>query len=215
MLNRFRLFVLYCCAFCVFCGQSAAQLPHARLDRIFPLGGKAGATVVLDIAGKDLDEVKALHFDHPGLKAEFVKPNQFRVAIAAGTPAGTYEIRAIGTWGITGSRPFAVSHGLTEVSEVEPNDTAEQAQAVPLNAAINGQSDNNGDDFFRFRASKGQRVTIDCQAFRLDSLLRGTLVLSTPAGKELCKASLTLAAPIPSSISLLPPTATTSSACTT
>jgi hypothetical protein len=177
----------FLCLFVPFCGQCFAQLPHARLDRIFPLGGRAGSEVLLEIAGKDLDEVKALHFDHPGLKAELVKPNQFRVAIAADTPAGTYDVRAIGKYGITGSRLFAVSHGLTEVREVEPNDTPAQAQSVPLNVAINGQSDNNGDDFFRFPARKGERVTIDCQAFRLDSTLRATLVLSTAEGKELAQ----------------------------
>src|SRR5262245_13320301 len=78
-------------ALCVLCGSSSAQLPHARLDRIFPLGGSAGSEVLLDIAGKDLDDVKALHFDHPGLKAELVKPNQFRVSVAADTPPGTHD----------------------------------------------------------------------------------------------------------------------------
>jgi hypothetical protein len=171
----------------VCCGECQAQLPHARLDRVLPLGGKAGSEVMLEIAGKDLDEVKALHFDHPGFKGEFVKPNQFRVVIAPDTPPATYEVRAVGKYGITGSRLFAVTHGLTEVRETEPNDTPEQAQAVPLNCAINGQSDNNGDDFFRFPAKKGERVTIDCQAFRLDSTLRATLVLSTADGKELAQ----------------------------
>jgi hypothetical protein len=169
------------------CGDSRAQLPHSRLDRIFPLGGRAGSEVVLDITGKDLDDVKSLHFDHPGFKAELVKPNQFRVTIAETVPAGTYEVRAVGKYGVSGSRLLAVSHGLTEVREVEPNDSPDKAQAVPMNAAVNGTSDGNGDDFFRFPARKGQRVTIDCQALRLDSTLRAILVLSTADGKELAR----------------------------
>jgi hypothetical protein len=151
------------------------------------LGGKAGSTVVLEIAGKDLDEVKSLHFDHPGFKAELVKPNQFRVKIAADVPIGTHDVRAIGKYGISGSRLFAVSRGLTEVREKEPNDTADKAQIVPLNCAINGLSDGNGDDFFRFPAKKGERVVIDCQGFRLDSTVRATLVLSTAGGKALAR----------------------------
>jgi hypothetical protein len=164
-----------------------AQLPHIRLDRIFPLGGAAGSQVTLEIAGKDLDDVKALHFDHPGCKAEPVKPNQFRVTIAADVPAGTYEIRAVGKYGISGGRLFAVSRGLTEVAETEPNDTPDKAQRVPLNSVVNGTSDGNGDDFFRFAAKKGERVTIDCHAFRLDSTLRATLVLSAADGRELAQ----------------------------
>lgn len=179
--------LLCLCASGVFCGPAAAQLPHIRLDRIFPLGGEAGATVLLDIAGKDLDDVKTLHFDHSGLNAELVKPNQFRVTVAPDTPAGTYDVRAVGKYGISGSRLFAVSRGLTEVNELEPNDSPEKAQAVPMNVAINGASDGNGDDFFRFPARKGERVTIDCQALRLDSTLRASMVLSTRDGKQLAQ----------------------------
>lgn len=161
------------------------QLPHIRLDRIFPLGGAAGSEVLLDIAGKDLDDVKSLHFDHPGLKAEFVKPNQFRVRIAADVPPATYEVRAVGVHGISAARVFAVSRGLTEVPEVEPNDSLDKAQAVPMNSAVNGSSDGNGDDFFRFPANKGERITLDCQAVRLDSTLRASMVLFTAEGKQL------------------------------
>jgi hypothetical protein len=174
------------CSLCL-CGESPAQLPHIRLDRIFPLGGAAGSQVLLDISGKDLDEVKALHFDHPGFQAEPVKPNQFRVTIAADVSAGTYEVRAVGKYGISGSRLIAVSHGLTEVAEVEPNDVPDKAQRVPMNCAVNGNCDGNGDDFFRFPAKKGERVIIDCQAFRLDSTLRATLVLSNTDGRELAQ----------------------------
>lgn len=162
---------------------SHAQLPLIRLDRVFPLGGAAGSEVIVDVAGKDLDDVKALHFDHPGLKAELVKPNQFKVTIAADTPVGSHDVRAVGAFGISGARLFAVSRGLAEVREVEPNDTPDKAQAVPMNAVINGTSDGNGDDYFRFPAKKGERVTIDCYAFRLDSTLRASMVLSTSDGK--------------------------------
>jgi hypothetical protein len=176
-----------CLGILLVAGAARAQLPHIRLDRIFPLGGAAGSEVTLEIAGKDLDDVKALHFDHPGFKGEPVKPNQFRVTIAADVPAGSYDVRAVGKYGISGGRLFAVSHGLTEVAEVEPNDTPEKAQRVPMNCAVNGTCDGNGDDFFRFPAHKAERVTIDCQAFRLDSTLRATLVLSAAGGRELAQ----------------------------
>jgi hypothetical protein len=168
-------------------GAARAQLPHIRLDTVFPLGARAGSDVLLEIGGKDLDGIRALHFDHPGLKAQLVKPNQFRVTIAADVPEATYEVRAVGTYGISGSRLFAVSHDLADVAEKEPNDTPEQAQAVPMNCAVNGHSDGNGDDFFRFPAKKGQRVVLDCRALRLDSTLRATLVLSAADGKVLAQ----------------------------
>jgi hypothetical protein len=177
---------IFALLFAMFATSSAhAQLPLIRLDRITPLGGQAGADVVLDIAGRDLDDAKTLHFDHPGLKATWLKDRQFKVTIAADTPPGTYEVRAVGRFGISGARLFAVQRGLTEVAEKEPNDDPDKAQVVPMNCAINAASDNNGDDFYRFPAKKGERVTIDCFAFRLDSQMTPMVTLSTAAGKEL------------------------------
>lgn len=167
------------------CGGARAQLPHIRLERIFPLGGAAGAEVGVEITGQDLDDVQTLHFDHPGFTTKHVKGNQFRIRIAADVPAATYELRAVGKYGISNARLFAVERGLTEVLEKEPNDSPEKAQAVPLNAAINGACDGNGDDYFRFPLHAGQRVVIDCQAYRLDSSLRAVLILSSTDGKEL------------------------------
>jgi hypothetical protein len=180
-------FLLCALAAALTSGQVLAQLPQPRLDRAFPLGGKAGSEVQIEVSGKDLEGAKSLRFDHPGIKSEAVKTNIFKVTIAPDVPAGTYELRTVGTYGISGSRLFAVSRGLTEVLEKEPNDSPEQAQAVPMNSAINGNSDNNGDDYFRFPARKGERVTIDCQALRLDSTLRATLILSTAEGKVLAQ----------------------------
>ncbi len=162
-----------------------AQLPLIRLDRITPLGGLAGSEATLDIAGRDLEDAKTLHFDHPGLKSQWLKDRQFKVAISADVPPGTYEVRAVGRFGISGARLFSVQRGLTEVAEKEPNDDADKAQAVPMNCAINANSDNNGDDFYRFPAKKGERVTIDCFAFRLDSQMTPMLSLADASGKGL------------------------------
>lgn len=168
------------------CSTTAhAQLPQARLDRIYPLGGQTGITFDLEIAGKDLDEVKTLYFDHPGIKAEPAdKPNHFRVTIAADALIGTHDVRAVGKFGISGARLLMVQQGLTEILEKEPNDTIAQANAVPMNCAINGFADNNGEDYFRFPAKKGERVTIDCWALRLDSQMDACLALFTADGKE-------------------------------
>lgn len=161
----------------LFASAVRAELPLIRLDRITPLGGMAGSEITLDIAGRDLDDAKSLHFDHPGFKARWLKDRQFKVAIAADVPPGSYEVRAVGRFGISGARLFAVQRGLTEVAEKEPNDDPDKAQVVPMNCAVSANSDNNGDDFFRFAAKKGQRVTIDCFAYRLDSQMTPMLAL--------------------------------------
>src|SRR5262245_5115239 len=47
-----------------------AQLPQARLNTIYPLGGQRGTTVDLSLGGGvDLDEASQLYFSHPGITA--------------------------------------------------------------------------------------------------------------------------------------------------
>src|SRR5262249_23972408 len=128
---------------------------------------------------------QVLLFDHPGFTAQFQKDRQFRVTVAADVPAGTYDVRLSGKYGISNPRLFAVSHGLAEVAEIEPNDDLAGAQPIAVNTAVNGTSDGNRDDFYRFKLLQGQRVVIQCQAACLDSLLDGTLTLFDQQGKQL------------------------------
>ena len=162
--------------------QSAcAELPSIRFDRIAPLGATAGTTVVVEIAGADIEEVRALWFDHAGLSAEPVSDKErfFNVTIAADVPQGTYDVWLVGRWGISNPRLFAVSHGLQNVAETEPNNDSTQAQTIEINSAVGGMSDGNGQDLFRFAATAGQRIVIDCQAGLLDSNMDATMSLTS------------------------------------
>ena len=169
--------------------QAHAELPLIRFDRLSPIGAAAGSTIEVEVLGGDIEEVKSLLFDHPGLKAEFVKERFFKVSVAADVPAGTYDVRLVGRFGVSNPRLLAISHGLTDVAEIEPNNEPEKAQLVAMNSAINGSSDQNGEDWFRFEAKRGQRVTVDCLATRLDSTVDGTLTLTNKAGKQLASNS--------------------------
>jgi Bacterial pre-peptidase C-terminal domain len=162
-----------------------ADLPSPRLDRVFPLGAAAGSSVEVEVSGADLDESKALRLDHPGISAEPLKDRKFKVTIKADVPQGTYDVRVVCKWGISSPRLFAVSQGLTELLEREPNDEPATAQPVAVNTVVHATSDGNRDDVFKFPAKKGQRVVVDCQAGKLDSMLDATMVLSAADGKQL------------------------------
>lgn len=168
-----------------------AELPSIRFDRLTPLGAAAGASVEAEIAGADVEEVRSLWFDHPGLSAEPIegKERWFRIRVAADVPPGTYDVRLVGRWGVSNPRLFAVDHGLTDVSDTERNNDPSQAQVVPLNCAVAGMSDGNNEDVFRFSAKAGQRIVIDCQAGKLDSLMDATMSLATADGKLLASSS--------------------------
>src|SRR5205807_2050444 len=149
-----------------------------RFDRLKPLGAAAGSTVEVEVAGRDIEDVNTLRFDHLGLKAELLKPNCFKITIAADVPEGTYDVRLVGRFGISNPRLFTVSHGLQDIEEKEPNNSPAEAQRIEINSASYGTSDGNGQDVFRFVARQGQRITVECQAGKLDSEMDAALVLT-------------------------------------
>src|SRR5262245_39002660 len=87
---------------------AVAQLPQARLQSVFPPGVRAGESVDVTIGGTDLEGAGALWFNHPGLRAFRLKENVFRVAAAAGTPVGLYDVRVVGKYGVSNPRTFTV-----------------------------------------------------------------------------------------------------------
>ena len=83
-----------------------AELPSLRFDRLTPLGAAAGASVEAEIAGADVEEVRSLWFDHPGLSAEPIegKERWVRIQVAADVPPGTYDVRLCGIEGVENGR---------------------------------------------------------------------------------------------------------------
>lgn len=181
-------------------GVVRAQLPVAQLFALSPTGGQAGTTLDVSIsAGTDIDGAKGLYFSHPGITAaqKMAPPklpqlpaepqvNQFAVTIAADVPPGVYDVRAIGTFGVSNPRSFVVGT-LPEVKEQGGNNVREKAQAIELNTTVNGTADANNSDWYKFTAKAGARLIIDCWAQRIDSHADATLELYDAAGKQLAR----------------------------
>ncbi|HVX63924.1 MAG TPA: PPC domain-containing protein, partial [Pirellulales bacterium] len=175
-----------------------AQLPQVQLLAVSPAGGKQGTTVDLTVsAGADLDGVSQLYFSHPGIKAAQktsapgVLPlppeplaNQFSVTIAGDVPPGVYDVRAVGTFGMSNPRSFVVGN-LPELKEQPGNNVQDKAMAVELNTVINGTADGSNSDWYKFAAKAGQRILIDVWAERIDSRMDGTLALHDASGRQL------------------------------
>jgi hypothetical protein len=183
-----------------FAQTARAQLPVTQLSAISPPGGKQGTTVDATLtAGTDLDGVDRLYFSHPGITAthKFAElkplqtapdplPNQFTVAIAADVPLGVYDVRAIGTFGISNPRSFVVGD-LPEVAGQPGNATRDKAMAIEPNTIVNGAAGATASDWYKFSAKAGQRIVIDCWAQRIDSKMDATLVLTDSAGRQLAR----------------------------
>ncbi|QDU79996.1 Chromosome partition protein Smc [Polystyrenella longa] len=195
--NPFRnVRIRYCCfaltvgALLLACypSVSTAQLPVTTLHSIAPLGDQAGTTVEVTLAsGDEVADVTSLIFNHPGITAqpkmqgegEAAKPVplKFLVNIAADVPAGTYEVRAEGFFGISNPRRFAVSN-LKEFPEAEPNNSFDVATAIELEGVANGAIHAAGEiDCFKFEGKQGQRILAFARAAQLDSRLNAVTEL--------------------------------------
>lgn len=178
--------LLTCLCLWTLVGRSVfADLPSPQLHRIEPVGLSAPGQIELTMLGADLEGAETLLFEHPGFQAKFVKERTFKLTLSPDVPPGTYDVRAVGRFGITNPRLFSVTRGLQDVAEVEPNNTVDKAQTVGINSALNGSSDGNNQDLFKLTLKQGQRVVIDCQSARLDTEMDPTLVLSAADGRPL------------------------------
>ncbi len=183
--RSFRLPLAVGCLLLLVGAHAQAQVPNPVLNTVYPPGGRAGTSVVVALDGAGLDGLRDIHTTVPKLTTKKLDANRLQLDIPAGTPEGVYDLRAVGTHGMSSPRAFVVGNR-AEVSEVEPNDTLDTAQEISLDVAVNGRIEKPGDiDCFKFKAKAGQRVVLDCSAERIDSKLRAVLEVYDADGKRL------------------------------
>src|ERR1035438_8123936 len=120
--------------------QALGELPF--VTGIFPLGGRGGTRIAVELKGWNLPAGKI---------TEDTK----------GKPAGVYPIAARNGQLVSNRVPFAVD-ALPEVLEKEPNNRKENAQRVTLPVIVNGRIDQPGDwDVFRFDGRAGEEIVAE------------------------------------------------------
>jgi hypothetical protein len=157
----------------------AGPLPY--ITGFFPLGARAGHASEISVKGVNLGSIGEVK----------VEPSSTDQGWA------TMPIEVIGG----GIRPlnqvkFRVGNE-PELHELEPNDTIAQAQLISLPITINGHIDSGGksgggpdEDYFRFRASKGERLDIDVSAARLGSALDSVIEVLDAQGNAIPRATI-------------------------
>ncbi len=135
------------------------------ITSLYPLGGRLSASVEAEVTGWNLAPLRRLRLDtSPG-------PNAIR---EAALERDGWRSNCL---------PYVVSE-LAESEEMEPNDTADEAQQVLLPLIINGRIANPGDvDTFQFEGDAGAEVAVEVQARRLHSPLDSLLRLTAASGR--------------------------------
>ena len=138
------------------------ELPF--VTSIFPLGGRAGETTQVELAGWNLPATQTT---------------------AQATSAGIARLNWPETNLLSGNVPFAAGD-LPEVIERAPNNTSATAQAVALPAIINGRIDSPGDtDVFQLEGKAGDTIVAEVTARRLNSPLDSVLKICAASGEQL------------------------------
>jgi hypothetical protein len=159
--------------------MDAGELPY--VTGVYPLGARTGQATEISVAGLNLGGATSLKvqptasndgwttmpLDAVGDKLRPV--NEVRIAV--------------------GSEP--------EIAEQEPNDNLAHAQTISLPVAINGRIDSgnqHGDspdqDYFRFHANKGQKLSIDIAAARLGSPFDSVIEILDAHGNAIPRATI-------------------------
>ena len=162
-----------------------AQLPAARLLTVFPPGASSNADVQVTVAGIDLDDTRELRFSHAGIHAQRTRDaGGFTVHVDADVPVGTYEVRAVGTYGVSNPCIFAIASG-PQVTDAKPHLRVSEALELPLGATASGRATASADDWFRLSLHQGQRVLLECASRELGSRLEPVMALSDAEQHEL------------------------------
>ena len=141
---------------------TVSELPF--VTSIFPLGGRAGEPVKVEMDGWNLGKATL------ALPSKDARPGRYMVAASN----GKFVSNAV---------PFALD-SLPECLEKEPNDEPSKAQKVQLPIIINGRIDRPGDwDVFEVEGKAGQTIVAEVMARRLGSPLDSFLKVTSTDGK--------------------------------
>jgi hypothetical protein len=149
---------------------SMGELPY--VTAVFPVGGRPGATVPLELTGFNLGAAHAMPVTLPG------DTGSSPVPMTLALPAGASNRIAL-----------AVDEA-PDMLEVEPNDDPAKAQALTILSTVNGRimpaaPGSRDADCYRFHAEKGETLVLEVLARRVGSPLDSLLAVTDAAGKEL------------------------------
>ena len=151
---------------------------------IFPLGGRPGTALEVEIRGKTLDGTYAIWFDTKGLTAHVkgVEETEFkefhrrsrtweprpahrlrvRLEIDGSIEAGAYSLRVVSGRGISNSLPFRVTSDPVLAETETFHQAASEAQRLQLPVVVNGKLSQAGElDYYGFDVVTGQKLTIE------------------------------------------------------
>ncbi len=158
-----------------------STLSHPILNTVYPCAAQVGSTTEVTITGTDLDGAAKLHFSVPGVECKAgAKPNVFSLTFAKEAPAGYCDVRAVGRYGISNPRGFAI----TKLPVVEMKTPTLKASVGQI---IMGRATKQDNGTITFDAKKGQALQVLCNAEVLDSRMETVVSVHDAKGATLAR----------------------------
>ncbi len=141
------------------------------LSGVSPVGFQRGNEVVVQFSGTRLNDIEEILFFSPGFTVagfEEVKEEGFKAKITAAPDLepGIYALRLRTKSGLSNMKTITVGH-LPDTQDVEPNDSIEKAQPLPLNHTVIGSIPREDSDFFAVDLKQGDRLNAEVEGLRL------------------------------------------------
>jgi hypothetical protein len=151
------------------CGDARAASP--QLSYILPSGVQRGHEHALTFTGARLADVEEVLLYSDGVtvkKIEVVDPQNVRVTVevAADCRLGEHLAQLRTRSGISDYRSFFVG-ALPQLEEKESNSSFNEPQPIEANVCVTGVLQNEDADYYRIRAAKGHRLSVEVEGIRL------------------------------------------------
>lgn len=163
-----------------------ATFPSPTLTSISPLGGRPGTSVDLTFRGTDLDGPLAVLLGSHKLPAKSIKTNVLSVSLPAELKPGQYDIRFVGSYGVSNPRVFEVS-AFDAIESPGTNSTPDKAIEVALDTALQGVFKAATPHCFTFEAKAGDHVTARFDGHRFDTQTELVGTITDGSGRELAR----------------------------
>ncbi len=154
-----------------------------EIESISPRAIRPGVAAELTLSGNDLAEATQLWTSFPA-KVDRLGAGKFRVT--TDTAGGVGAVRVFGSNGVS-NLGFVALDPLPGLAEVKTNQSRATAQSVEVGSAVDGRCEEFSYDWFKLRATKGQRVPVEIIAARLGSKLDSVLRVLNANGRELAR----------------------------
>lgn len=165
---------------------SQATFPTPVLTSIAPLGGSAGETIKLTLRGSEAEDISGLLLGGRSLPVESIKGKDWRVMLPADLKPGFYDLRLVGSLGVSNPRAFEISTHATVESNGK-NTEPEQALKVPVDRVIDGVFKAATPQWFSFDAKKGESIQASFVAERFDVRCQVLGTILDAAGREVAR----------------------------